>query len=212
MGIHGLLKKLNSALDDSVLPKEKITRGSVLVVDGNGLLFHLYSTVLTEMHKYSADRQFGGNYSDFEGLIVDELVRLNKTLGLKLIVYFDGDDSYLKGDTSDKRRKQILEQWNALQIASESNNGCNIAQESLPLPPMAKDQLLATLKALKIECRTCKQEADQDIALECFRLNSIQPNSAYCFSGDRSVYISSGIECSWLCVCFTLIYFYMHLQ
>ncbi len=180
MGVQGLLKRLNKQFTGQ---KVEVNRGSTLIVDGNGLLFHIMSPEVTALHGLSVDRQYGGNYCNFDGLARKELHRLTVTLGLKLIVYFDGDDSYLKGDTSEKRRKRINEEWAALHTSTYGDSV--VMQDDMPLPPFAKDQLVFALKAMEIEIVTCQFEADQDIALACYKRNLAKADSCYCLSGDR---------------------------
>jgi hypothetical protein len=50
MGINGLLKKLDNEFDDSIIPLEIIEQGSVLLIDGNGLMFHIYDEFMSEFH------------------------------------------------------------------------------------------------------------------------------------------------------------------
>ena len=163
MGVQGLLKRLNKDFDENSLSREIIPRNSTLIVDGNGLLFHMMTSVVADLHGLTLDKQYGGNYTNFEELTRKEIFRMTKILGFNLVVYFDGDDSYLKGDTSAKRRKRMNEEWVALYYSTLGDTPT--LQDNLPLPCFAKDQLVFTLKNLKVPIVYCQLEADQDIAL-----------------------------------------------
>jgi hypothetical protein len=94
---------------------------------------------------------------------------LRTVFGLELVFYFDGPTSYLKGDTAEKRRKAINEEW--LNLFNCTHGDVIIDQVKLPLPALAKEQLLSSLNELNVQVVFCKYEADQDIALACVQGN-----------------------------------------
>jgi hypothetical protein len=184
MGINGLLKKLDNEFDDSIIPLEIIEQGSVLLIDGNGLMFHIYDEFMSEFYNLKIQKQYGGNYFNVAELLSKEIYRLRTVFGLQLVFFFDGPTSYLKGDTAEKRRKSINEEW--LNLFNFTHEDVIIDQDKLPLPVLTKEQLLISLNELNVKVVFCKYEADQDIALACTQGNLQNKNKKfYCCSGDR---------------------------
>jgi hypothetical protein len=189
MGVRGLLKNLLLKYQSSDLDLvEDVYRGSTLLVDGNSFLFHLLDIQMKLLYgkEYRIKREYGGNYLELQEVVVKEIHRLSHDFGFKLFFYFDGNKSYFKGDTSEKRRLNILEKWIALHAIVLGNQ--NIDQTQLPLLPLAKTVLLNVLGALKIPTFHCPAEADQEIAIACERLNKSATKGLrrfYCYSKDR---------------------------
>ena len=195
MGIRGLWTILLKEYQDSIFNFiEVIEYGATLLVDGNSFLFHLLNhQVLSIYKRFSFPRELGGCYSLMKEMIRLEIQRLRQKLGFSnLIFYFDGRISYFKGDTKEKRRKQILEQWNKIYSLSLGKlKASSLHPSDLPLPPLAHVLLRQVLEEMRITIVNCPDEADQIMAIECRKLNSKQSNGktvAFCYSGDRTTY------------------------
>ncbi len=190
MGVRGLWKKvLNDYqrrrwnFEINIDPRE-----SVLLVDAMGFIFHLFDNQLPTLYAdYSIKGQFGGCYVEIEDLFSCEIQRLTETVGFhQLIFYFDGPDSYYKGDTTAKRREQVLEVWENMYYCSL--DGVNANNDlSFPLPPLCGDALMYILHELKIPFILSKFESDQDMAKACSEWNDSNHDGKqyYCYAADR---------------------------
>lgn len=185
MGIKGLWTRVSEDYEKSNLHfMEVIPRGSTLLIDGFGFLFHLLDNQITSLYTDVLYRkELGGSYNELRRLIRAELSRLQQHFGFHLIVYFDGPESYFKGDTTLKRRKQIEEKWTHLYEATLGD--IKINQTRLPTPPLMKEQFLLELAAMKILYKKCPYEVDQQMAIDCVAHNGSSSNNYYCYTGDR---------------------------
>jgi len=185
MGVKGLWRIIQEDYGKSPCDfQEVIARGSTLLVDGWAFLFHLLDNQINSLYPdVIYRRELGGSYEILRKLIRAEITRLRQYFGFHLIVYFDGPISYFKGHTSAKRRKQQEEKWNHLYEATLGDT--KIQQARLPLPPLAKEQFLLELAAMKVETKMCPFEADQELAKDCNFHNQRSSNSYYCYSKDR---------------------------
>jgi hypothetical protein len=202
MGVKGLWKRVLADYSQGLVDfTENVKRGSTLLVDGNGFLFHLLNEQVYNLYKDvepKFEREYGGNYKELSQIIRLELDRLVKMLGFDCIFYFDGGDSFFKGDTTEKRRESIRKSWsNWYDVVIGDQNKVQSQQlKELPIPPLGKDELLWCLEQAHIKCVITEYEADQEMALECYRRNlkyiemaeasgSKIVKRCYCYSGDR---------------------------
>lgn len=194
MGVRGLWSLVLKEYQDSIFDfTELIENGAVLLVDGSSFLFHLLNRQVLSLYKrFSFPRELGGCYSLIKKMIRMEIERLKQKLGFTtLIFYFDGPISYFKGNTKEKRRREILEQWNKVySISIGKLKAFSLEPSQFPLPPLAHALLREVLREMKIAMVNCPDEADQKMAIDCRKMNSKSSNGktvAYCYSGDRSV-------------------------
>jgi hypothetical protein len=158
----------------------EFTGNTCLLVDGLGWLF----SVLNKSCKSCKDRQFGGSYGDIATYIGDEILYL-QGMGLKLIFFFDGEDSRMKDATAEIRKKNRENIWlNMLQFSRcKTYSGFKLGD--LPIPPLSLNQLKFILHSFHIEVITTEFEADQDIASICQCINSSSSVSYFCYGNDR---------------------------
>lgn len=189
MGIKGLWKKVTSDYEREHwnFEQELIPNKTVLLVDATGFIFHLLDTQLLTLYTdVKFKREFGGNYNEIESLFTREIQRLI-SLGIELIFYLDGPDSYYKGNTTAKRREQLLEQWGNMFYSSLGDGSALTSQDDLPLPAMSSPTLLHVLDRLKIRFVKSRVEADQEMALACYNSNRSSGGNKrfYCYTADR---------------------------
>jgi hypothetical protein len=170
---------------------EDVHSGSTLLVDANSFLFHLMDKQLPKLYNHLAfKREYGGSYYHLERSIRLELSRLQKDFNFTLIFYYDGPTSYYKADTAAKRRKQLIENWNALHQVTV---GFNADQSQLPVPPLAFAVLTSILNDLNIKVVDCVLEADYEMARDCVRFNAETHHNVhskfYCYSADSDFLI-----------------------
>ena len=177
MGIKGLQKFLASFLGTNI-EYEHVEQGSLLLVDGNGFLYH----ILSERSKL-LPREYGGSYHIFDLEIRKEISRLSKIFQIKF--YFVGWISRMKDRTLEKRTIEKDESWS--NILNYFEKGTRYDPFNLPLPPLYSSQLRQTLNDLKIEIIECDEEADQEIAKACNYHNNLEDetNTCYCYGNDR---------------------------
>ncbi len=202
MGVKGLWKRVLADYAQGIVDyTETVRRGSTLLVDGNGFLFHLLNEQMYKLYdgvEPRFEREYGGNYKELGHVIRLELERLSNTLGFECIFYFDGYDSFFKGDTTNKRRESIKKTWSNWYnvVIGDQNEISEHHYKDLPIPPLAKDELLWCLRQLNIKSIVTEYEADQEMAIECHRRNLKGAQAAqtsaikvfkrcYCYSGDR---------------------------
>lgn len=178
MGIRSLLQLIRDSckLKHSA---EYIDSKSVLLIDGNGWMF----AMLDSLDK-TERRELGGSYQAYHSAIVTEVTRL-RGLGFQLIVYFDGT-SKMKACTAKKRLDSRLESWHTL--LDSVINGGKVDQGSLPLPVLLTHQFQATLEAMQISVVFCPSEADQQLAIDCQRINNHYKEvgeRCYVYANDR---------------------------
>lgn len=208
MGIKGLWKQLLSdaqtASSSELSLEETVPRGSLLKVDGMAFLFHLldkqlpllYSSFMPALLK----REYGGSYQTLRQLIQKELHRLQNDCGFKLKFFFDGEASYFKGDTTEKRRLQIAQQWGLLfDVVNDGRIG--VKAEELPFPPLAKQELISVLNRLRIPFVITEYEADQEIAKEFVQPGKKKKLPSYVYSTDRYADIFIAIFCLLMLLC-----------
>jgi hypothetical protein len=192
MGVHTLWSKVREKYSDSVVDfKEDVRRGSILLVDGWAFLFHLLNTQVHTLYKDVKppfERQYGGNYRELTPIINLELDRLSSTIGFELRFYFDGHDSFFKGDTSEKRRKQLLKNWSTYHDVS-IGDVIGVPDGDLPLPPLAMEELRFVLHRRNIKSIDCEFEADQELAVECYRLNTYTMNGSTVVRSGKQAFI-----------------------
>jgi flagellar biosynthesis GTPase FlhF len=188
MGVKGfwtrLLKDYSQSMHDFV---EDIFVGSTLLVDGNSFIFHLIDRQMSTIYKHlSFPKEYGGNYHQLEQMIFLEIERLQLQYGFRLIFYFDGPISYYKGDTTEKRRQQLIERWNNLFNVSQGFNPSE--PSSLPMPPLFSVTLRRVLDELRIKQVTCRYEADYEMAIDCAKFNRQNAQKGlkktFCYSSD----------------------------
>lgn len=187
MGIRGLWKKVQAdSLREGWKFDDNLHRQAVLLVDGAAFVFHLIDQQLQLLHPSCGfEKKYGGSYRHIQNLMKSEIDRLQRTLGFELLFYFDGADSYYKGNTTAKRRMQMLENWENMYYAG-LGDGENVEEASLPLSPLSIPALHCVLEELSIRCVDCEHEADQKMALDCFNLNEGGGEIRfYCYTGDR---------------------------
>eukprot|EP01040_Poterioochromonas_malhamensis_P010727 gene10727-11689_t len=169
---------------------EVIDFGATLLVDASSFLFHLLNQQIPTIYKrYSFPRECGGCYRLIDEVIRLEIKRLRQKLGFgRVIFYFDGPVSYYKQDTKEKRRKQIQQQWEVIyELSVGLARISDISPSQLPLPPLAFRVLNTVLKDLNVSIVSCPAEADQQMAIDCQRMNQSQIDEetvAYCYSSD----------------------------
>jgi hypothetical protein len=189
MGVKGLWSRVLADYDKQGWDfKETLpTNGqTVLLVDASGFMFYLLDTLLsTTYSKISIPREYGGSYQEIEDLFSREIRRLTHTLGFKLMFFFDGGESYYKGNTTAKRRQQLLEKWQNMYFMTANDGGC--AQKELPIPALSTTALIHVLDRLKIPFVKSTLEADQDMARACvdFNNNEEDDKEYYCYTADR---------------------------
>eukprot|EP01041_Mallomonas_annulata_P005183 gene5183-10365_t len=177
MGIKGLFSYIESySIGGGGSISEHIPAGSIVLIDGNGLIFHIvnsYSDIMS--------RQFGGSYDIFDKKLRSEMSTLTAVFGLTLRVYFDGKISRMKEATARKRIVKDEETW--LNLLNYCQSGTHCKQDGLPIPPLYFDQLRATLETLNVDIITCEEEADQEIAKACALMNDdlTSKGGQYCF-------------------------------
>lgn len=178
MGIKGLGKFLKSI--EIEIEREMITKGATLVIDGNGWLFYLLKSI--------KNLEYGGGYDELREAIRTEVFYLQTLLELKLFVYFDGERTKLKDETQKQRRIEIEEKWLKLYHHCTSKTGQPLSVFDMPKPIFAKNQLVSALEELGIQTVTSNFEADQDMAIFCYR--KIQQGSpCYIYGEDRCVFL-----------------------
>ncbi len=192
MGVHGLWKTVLRDYGQSIHNfVEVIDFGATLLVDASSFLFHLLNKQIPTIYKrYSFPRECGGCYRLIDEVIRLEIIRLREQLGFgRVIFYFDGPVSYYKQHTKEKRRQQIQQQWEVIyKLSVGLTRSSDVSPSQLPLPPLAFRVLNTVLKDLKVSTVSCLAEADQQMAIDCQRLNQNQlvgKTIAYCYSSDR---------------------------
>lgn len=192
MGVRGLIKRLKEwAMSGQMHQPEVVPQHSTLLMDGYGFVYYLIEKATLAFHKMKVDVTLGGDYLGLDEIIRNELKRL-QSLGFTIIVFMDGPTSYLKGDTTAKRRQQRLESYYKHYQLIHGVAGIDV--DELPLPILTIDQFMVTLgvinkgKQMKnIKVVHCQYEADQEMALYCVK-NNAKPNARgrfYCCSADR---------------------------
>lgn len=174
MGIKGLEKYLKSIQVE--LEKEKIPSGSVLVIDGNGWLFYLLKSI--------PNLEYGGSYYQLYDSIIKEIEYFQKILELRVVVFFDGENTKLKGDTRERRRLEIEERWLKFYRYCSDKTQKSLSCFDVPKPVFAKQLLLTTLNELNIETIISEFEADQDLGRFCLE-SSKNGVSCFCYGDDR---------------------------
>lgn len=185
MGVKGLWTKVESDFRKrGVEVQEEIIKGSVLLVDGMGFIFHLLDHQAEYLHMtHQSFRELGGSYSAIQHMLECEINRL-QTLGFTLIFYLDGSTSYFRGDTAAKRRSQLIEKWSNMYYAGLGDSA--IDQRKLPLPALCHQALLYVIKSQNLSIVKCELEADQPMALACSIGNDQDEGPEYyCYTSDR---------------------------
>ena len=185
MGVKGFWKKLRSNHQrDNWGFEEKLLPKSILLIDATSFIFHTLDVQLNKFYsQFELKRNLGGIYDILKEVLSLEVQRLKIHLGFELIFYFDGPDSYHKGNTILKRRDQITEKWKNMFFDGMNETK---AQEDLPIPPLFLQALAFVLESLKIEYKQLHEEADQTIAIDCVDLNDIYGvDMIFCYSSDR---------------------------
>jgi hypothetical protein len=200
MGVRGLRKFLSTRLQHTPYP---LPNGATLVIDGDGWLFHLYETCRDFLP------ELGGIFVEFESHITRQIQFL-RSCGVKLIVFLDGHQkqvtqetldcgdqpverfySYqeqLKQKTLDSRRDQRLDQW--MLFYSYCEEGLkNTSKLDFPIPPLCKEQLIATLNMNSVPFHVCDGEADGEIALYVQQHNREHTNELFFAYGRDSDFI-----------------------
>eukprot|EP01040_Poterioochromonas_malhamensis_P011986 gene11986-13084_t len=200
MGIHGLWKTVHARYGRSLHSfVEVIDFGATLLVDASSFLFHLLNQQIPTIYKrYSFPRECGGCYRLIDEVIRLEIKRLRQKLGFgRVIFYFDGPVSYYKQDTKEKRSERIPAEWELVyKISVGLARSSDISPSQLPLPPLAFRVLNTVLKELNVSIVSCPAEADQQMAIDCQRLNQSQLDGktiAYCYSSDSDYLIMKDI-------------------
>ena len=204
MGIKGLWKKVSADYESRRWNfDEPLHANSVLLVDATGFIFHLLDEQVKTLYaNIPLKREFGGSYGLIEELMTKEIQRLTKKLGFELTFYFDGSESYYKGNTTAKRRQQLVDQWNNMYYAGLGDG--TPQQKELPLPPLCSQMLLHVLDRLQIRWVRTENEADQKMALDCFNMSDSEGEERfYCYTGDR--YVAGGGRGGSLMRCATLV-------
>ncbi len=186
MGVKGLWTKVLADYDSQHWKfEETLPSRSVLLVDAFGFIFHILNVQLKSLYsRIEVRREFGGSYQILEDLVTREIQRLTRNFGFELIFYFDGEISYYKGDTTAKRREQLMESWNNMFYAGFCDG--SKAQEDLPLPPLCSHVLQLLLDRYKIRYIKAETEADQKMALDCVNFNESEGEDRFfCYSADR---------------------------
>eukprot|EP01036_Dinobryon_divergens_P034678 gene34678-44844_t len=166
MGIKGLFTYIDScSIGGGGLISEHIPAGSIVLIDGNGLIFHIF-----QCNSDVIPRQYGGSYDIFDRKLRSEISTLTAKFGLTVKIYFDGRISRMKESTVIKRIAKNEEAWLNLQNYCQSGIRCR--QDDLPIPPLFFDQIRTTLETLNVDIISCKEEADQEIAKACALMNS----------------------------------------
>ncbi len=84
MGVKGLWKRVLADYAQGIVDyTETVRRGSTLLVDGNGFLFHLLNEQMYKLYdgvEPRFEREYGGNYKELGHVIRLELERLSNTL------------------------------------------------------------------------------------------------------------------------------------
>eukprot|EP01041_Mallomonas_annulata_P026427 gene26427-47744_t len=107
MGIKGLFPFIKScSVERDALISEHIPPGSILLIDGNGLGFHIY-----DCHIDAMPRQYGGSYDVFDRKLISHISRLTVEFGLTVRIYFDGNTPRMKEATALKRTTQRDDAW-----------------------------------------------------------------------------------------------------
>jgi hypothetical protein len=205
MGIKGLWKKVLHDYEEDDWDFEEVLEAqrTTLLVDAMNFIFHLLDTQIINLYanKLPFKREFGGSYIEIATLMEREIHRLTKDFGFKLIFYFDGPDSYHKGNTTIKRKEQLVAQWSNLYLTSMEFRKTTVSQKDLPLPPLCSLTLIQVLKHLDVEYIESEAEADQEMALACYNFNAGERGKierCYCYSSDRLVVVKFVLPNLWL--------------
>jgi hypothetical protein len=196
MGVKGLWSKVLRDYEEKGWNfVQQLKRNNIhLLVDATGFIFHLLDNQLPTLYPdIVLKREYGGSYREIENLISCEIKRLSGALGCNFTFYFDGPDSYFKGNTTMKRREQLLEQWSNLFYHSlgDSKQRTATSEKDLPLPPLFQAQLIHVLRTFGIKCIESAVEADQEMAVACSLLNINKTGKQYfCYTGDRQVLLN----------------------
>jgi hypothetical protein len=174
MGVVGLTKFLKSV--EIEIEPEALPRGAVLAVDGNGWLFYLLRNVQS--------LELGGGYDQLHEIIRDEVNYFQQMLGLTLLVFFDGDNTRLKGETRVQRRIQREDSWLRFYHFCSNKKEQSIDASDIPRPIFAKHQLLNTLKELQVQIVTTDFEADPEMGQFCVDSNQ-RGTPCYIYGDDR---------------------------
>ena len=176
MGIRGLQTLVNGIAGGVITP-EIIPSGSLLIVDGDGFIFHILRLV-----EDSAQPLLGGDYGIIDSAIRSEINLLRDTMGFALTFYFGGKSDIFKDGTILKRIKQREEKWFNVYSACRDCKPC--VPDDAPIPALSIDQMLWTLADLGISMIQCDGESDQIIASAVFEKNKANPGSTFCYGQD----------------------------
>ena len=156
MGIRGLAKWLDANTTEAC-NLQHVPAGATLLVDGNGLCFHLISECVQARL---------GSYSALDATLCTLFGNLQRC-GLRVVVYVDGPVTILKSTTLAHRRSERLERSERVQAACL--DGVAIDPETLPEPPLMLAQLAASAASAGVQVVTCGGEADPELARACSR-------------------------------------------
>eukprot|EP00603_Paraphysomonas_imperforata_P009533 CAMPEP_0114465236 /NCGR_PEP_ID=MMETSP0104-20121206/8383_1 /TAXON_ID=37642 ORGANISM="Paraphysomonas imperforata, Strain PA2" /NCGR_SAMPLE_ID=MMETSP0104 /ASSEMBLY_ACC=CAM_ASM_000202 /LENGTH=1658 /DNA_ID=CAMNT_0001638425 /DNA_START=38 /DNA_END=5014 /DNA_ORIENTATION=+ len=182
MGIKGLLSFVNKNEVSKRIPLQPLTRGSHLLIDGNGYIFALLN--------YLNESEIECSYAQYRFVLKRELAYLRDDLGLHVEVYFDGSERQLKRVTDKARKISRLNKWVRLYDIFVQNQSWE--RRDLPKPVLVQELMINTLREEGVSIEWCTGEADQDMALACQRLRS-EGLSAYCYADDSDFWLMKGI-------------------
>jgi len=151
MGVRGLTTLVKQRGRTAA---EEVPAGSVLLVDGSGLVNFLLR----------GDRfELGGDYARLERMVETYVDRLRKTY--RVVVYRDGEKRRMKEATRLKRLEQRREEWRTLETwVSTTGRFVGAAAAQLPRPTLAYECFYLCVARLGVKIVDCEEEADQELA------------------------------------------------
>lgn len=189
MGVKGLASFLEK--EHSFASFEIVPDNSLLVIDGNGWMFHLLRSV---DRLEPLGRHQGGGYDILHRVIEQEANFLRNDMRCQLIVYFDGPKSKLKQSTHVDRMKQREAKWENLQEYYRSKG--SFANNDLPIAPLCCEQIKASLSRLNIPTASSTSEADYDMVCYAREWTDEHQRPAYCVAEDSDFMVLK--NCSYI--------------